>query len=273
VAATGLALAVSGLFLLLGSADVRSDEGGPSLKPARKDTPARIQPKETTLSATIKPTEARPGETVVYSVTAKIDPGWHIYKYAKTDDMQGPSETRRNRLVWDHFDTVKPGILYRSGQLNDDQLEAAIRQYGIRTIVNLQIPSDELHAERNVARRMGIDFVNLPMPGDGFGKPSQFREILKACDDPDRRPVLVHCARGTCRTGAAVALFRFERDGWTIEDVDAEMKRQAYRDGWLPGYIYEMVKTRPGQDLFEPSVQIERNLPVAARSKEATDVR
>ena len=27
-------------------------------------------------------------------------------------------ETRRNRLVWDHFDVVKPDILYRSGQLN-----------------------------------------------------------------------------------------------------------------------------------------------------------
>ena len=31
-------------------------------------------------------------------------------------------ETRRNRLVWDHFDVVKPDILYRSGQLNPDQL-------------------------------------------------------------------------------------------------------------------------------------------------------
>ena len=39
------------------------------------------------------------------------------------------------------------------------------------------------------------------MTGDGFGQEMQFREVLKACDDPDRRPVLIHCARGTCRTG------------------------------------------------------------------------
>ena len=41
-------------------------------------------------------------------------------------------ETQRNRLVWDHFDVVKPGILYRSGQLNPDQLTAAVRnpRYG-----------------------------------------------------------------------------------------------------------------------------------------------
>ena len=83
------------------------------------------------------------------------------------------------------------------------------------------------------------------MPGDGFGEEWQFREILEILDDPDRCPVLVHCARGTCRTGAAVALYRFERDGWTIDDVAVEMRRQTYRYGWLPGYMYAMAKNRP----------------------------
>ncbi len=38
------------------------------------------------------------------------------------------NETQRNRLVWDHFDVVKPGILYRSGQLNADQLAHVVRR-------------------------------------------------------------------------------------------------------------------------------------------------
>ena len=54
----------------------------------------------------------------------------------------GHGPDARNRLVWDHFDTVKRGILYRSGQLNSDQLELAVARYGIKTVVNLQIPSD-----------------------------------------------------------------------------------------------------------------------------------
>jgi protein tyrosine/serine phosphatase len=172
-------------------------------------------------------------------------------------------ETRRNRLVWDHFDVVKPGVLYRSGQLNGDQLAEVVARYGIRTLVNVQVPGigRGVETERIVARRLGIDYVNLPMPGDGFGEEAQFREVLKACDDPARRPVLVHCARGTCRTGAAVALYRFERDGWTIDDVAAEMKHQTYREGWLPGYVYGMVHSRPGQDLYEPPITIDRNLP------------
>jgi len=152
---------------------------------------------------------------------------------------------RQNRLQWDHWDVVKPGILYRSGQLTGDQLTEAVKRYGIKTVVNFQLPDEELRAERDLTERLGVGFLNLPMSGDGFGREHQFREVLEAVDDPERRPVLVHCARGTCRTGAAVALYRYERDGWTIDDVAAEMRRQSYRDGWLPGYVFAMSKNKP----------------------------
>ncbi len=163
-------------------------------------------------------------------------------------------ENRRNRLSWDHFDVVKHGILYRCGQLSGDQLTEATRLYGLKTIVNFQVPGAEVEAERDLAASLGVEFLNLPMPGDGFGRESQFREVLAACDDPERRPVLIHCARGTCRTGAAVALYRFERDGWTLADVSAEMERQSYRHGWLPGYIYGMVEDRPRDEMSYPAI-------------------
>ncbi len=46
----------------------------------------------------------------------------------------------------------------------------------------------EMKAERDLTRELGVDFVNLPMPGDGLGEEWQFREVLKILDDPDRRP-------------------------------------------------------------------------------------
>jgi protein tyrosine phosphatase (PTP) superfamily phosphohydrolase (DUF442 family) len=168
---------------------------------------------------------------------------------------------RQGRLVWDHWDESKRGILYRSGQLTSEQLTRASRRFGIRTVINLQMPGEELEEERELTKRLGVDFVNLPMPGDGFGEEWQFREILKIIDDPERRPVLVHCARGTCRTGAAVAMYRFERDGWTIDDVAVEMRRQTYRYGWLPGYIYAMSKNKPASVLPQPEMFYERNRP------------
>jgi protein tyrosine/serine phosphatase len=166
---------------------------------------------------------------------------------------------RQGRLQWDHWDEVKRGVLYRSGQLSGDQLTEAVTRYRIRTIINLQQAGPELDAERALCARLGVDFVNLPMPGDGFGEESQFREILKIVDEPQQRPVLVHCARGTCRTGAAVAMYRFERDGWTIDDVAVEMRRQTYRYGWLPGYIYAMAKNKPSAGSTPTEMIYDRN--------------
>ena len=180
------------------------------------------------------------------------------------------SMDRQGRLVWDHWDEVKRGVLYRSGQLAPDQLAEAIKRYNIRTVINLQWPGEEMSAERALCRRLGVDFVNLPMPGDGLGEQWQFRQILTILDDPDRRPALVHCARGTCRTGAAVAFYRFERDGWTPEDVATELRRQTYHYGLLPGYIYAMVKTRPAS-LLQAEAVFDRNREPGVPRREADD--
>ena len=176
---------------------------------------------------------------------------------------------RQNQLLWDHWDVVKPGILYRSGQLTSNQLAEAVRRYGIRTIVNFQLPGKEMETERAIARTLGVDFVSLPMPGDGFGEEYQFRKVLEIVDDQSRRPVLVHCARGTCRTGSAVALYRFERDGWTLGDVAAELRRQTYRDGFIPGYIYAMVKVKPSLVVHQPKTIDDRNRATPAQMPES----
>jgi protein tyrosine/serine phosphatase len=182
-------------------------------------------------------------------LSAMMVAGWLI-----TLDRQG-----QLLLLWDHWDEVKPGILYRSGQLSSDQLREAVKRFQIRTVINLQWPGDELKEERTLSRRLGVDFVNLPMPGDGLGEEWQFREFLKIVDDPARRPALVHCARGTCRTGASVAFYRFERDGWTPEDVANELERQTYHYGLVPGYIYAMVKTKPLSSLLKADMVVDRN--------------
>ncbi|WP_165244176.1 fused DSP-PTPase phosphatase/NAD kinase-like protein [Paludisphaera soli] len=180
---------------------------------------------------------------------------------------------RQNRLRWDHWDVVKPGVLYRSGQLTSDQLTEAVRRYGIKTVVNFQLPGGEAAEERELTKKLHVGFVNLPMPGDGFGREEQFRKVLEVIDAPDRRPVLVHCARGTCRTGSAVAMYRFERDGWTIDDVSAEARRQTYREGWIPGYIFAMARNKPDSDLHHPITIDERNLPEEPIAEEAADER
>ena len=61
-------------------------------KPAKKDTAAALKPSQATLTATVEPAEAKPGDTVTFKVTAKLDSGFHIYKYSK-EQGEGPVPT------------------------------------------------------------------------------------------------------------------------------------------------------------------------------------
>lgn len=56
-----------------------------------------------------------------------------------------------------------------------------------------------------------------------------------------------------------MALYRYERDGWTIQDVAAELRRQTYRDGHIAGYIYAMARTKPSLALHHPVTIEDRN--------------
>jgi thiol:disulfide interchange protein len=70
-------------------------------KPAKKDSRPAARPKEATFKTSVTPAEAKPGDTVSYKVTAKIDAPWHIYKYSKEESQNGPKYTE-----FDFFDTA-----------------------------------------------------------------------------------------------------------------------------------------------------------------------
>ena len=70
-----------------------------------------------------------------------------------------------------------------------------------------------------------------------------------------------------------MAFYRFERDGWTPEDVAAELNRQTYHYGLLPGYIYAMVKTKPSTTILRSEMISDHNLEADPARKEAADER
>jgi len=61
-------------------------------KPAKKDTSTRLKSKNAALTTSVEPAEAKPGELVTFKVTAKLDPGYHIYKYSNVEGT-GPVNT------------------------------------------------------------------------------------------------------------------------------------------------------------------------------------
>jgi thiol:disulfide interchange protein DsbD len=91
-----LAAALTAALMLTPSASPAQDA-----RPAKKDSSARMKPKDVAVTASVTPAEAKPGDTVTYKVHARLNPGWHIYTYSKEPQGEGPRNTR-----FDLFDTA-----------------------------------------------------------------------------------------------------------------------------------------------------------------------
>lgn len=123
-------------------------------------------------------------------------------------------------LVWrhktspNHFLTVTPGVLYRSGLLRSQNLAYVFDEYGIKTIVNLIDPGPmnarQLEEEMRIAAERGVRFVDIPIEPETPPDEKQLARWLALIDDPANHPVLVHCKHGVVRTGMMVAAYEVE---------------------------------------------------------------
>ncbi|HQR07270.1 MAG TPA: tyrosine-protein phosphatase [Gemmatales bacterium] len=145
-----------------------------------------------------------------------------------------------------HLYVVKPGVLYRSGQLTPKSLARVIYENNIGTVVNLRSPdahkTDKSDSwEEELCFKSFVRFVSIPFrPAEHpknlsmaesheiiEGAAERFLEILS---DPVSypQPILVHCLAGVHRTGLMVALFRMEKDGWSKDQAIEEMQQRGF---------------------------------------------
>lgn len=142
--------------------------------------------------------------------------------------------------VWArNFGVVTPGEVYRSGRLTPTAMARVIENRQIRTIIDLGAyhpgSIEERRAQRT-AEAMGVPRYRLDLEGDATGNPNEYAHALRIINDPANRPVLVHCAAGSERTGCLVALYRAQEAGETVaKSIDGLMdEAQRYRDSTQP---------------------------------------
>lgn len=128
-----------------------------------------------------------------------------------------------------HYGVVAEGILYRCGQPAPEELSDLIRRLSLRTVVSLRgqregdDPDAWERAERAVCDEHGAAFVAIPCNHKNPPTIAQARQFIELCENPDRRPVLVHCRLGQQRTLLFCALYRVHVDGLAPDEAEREM--------------------------------------------------
>lgn len=169
--------------------------------------------------------------------------------------------------------------LYRGAQPKRGGI-GRLAQLGVKTIVNLRPDDERSRREEQEARAAGLRYFNVSvekitlmealksltdlrhfnLPFNMLGRPTdeQVERVLSIINAPENQPVFVHCKRGADRTGAIIAIYRIEHDGWTSERAKAEANR--YGMGWWErgkkDYIREYYRRRLQRNAtgFAPSV-------------------
>lgn len=150
----------------------------------------------------------------------------------------------RHQFAPRNFGVVEPGCIFRSGRLTPRMIRKVRREHGIKTIIDLgAFPAgtdDELLMQRT-ARELGLTrYVMRGVFGNATGNPNVYLRAVRLLADADSHPVLIHCAAGAERTGAAVILFRHLVQGKPIDEVYDEALRFRHdplKNKEMKGYV------------------------------------
>ena len=124
-----------------------------------------------------------------------------------------------------NFHAVEAGILYRSAQPDRDDLAAAARHHGIKSVLNLRgrNPGSPWYDEEIAAsRELGLTHYNYPISAHRLVTRQQIAELLDIVRQAPK-PLLIHCMSGSDRAGLVSALYRFALAGATPEDAEREL--------------------------------------------------
>ena len=128
-----------------------------------------------------------------------------------------------------NFHTVIPGAVYRSAQLDPEDLDIRILELGIRSIINLRMLEASIDDGLGTARRRGVAHYSIRMSAPRLAPRSTVQELVEILDAAER-PILIHCRNGTDRSGWASAVATLLA-GAPIEQARAQF---APRYGYLP---------------------------------------
>jgi protein tyrosine/serine phosphatase len=121
--------------------------------------------------------------------------------------------------------TVAPGQVYRSAQMNGDDLTRCVNKYGIKSILNLrgENPTTSWH-QTEIATSAKLNVVHYDR-SLGSGEQLTFEQMddLVTLLRQSPKPILIHCYGGADRSGLVSALYCFAIEGEKPEEADRQL--------------------------------------------------
>jgi len=151
--------------------------------------------------------------------------------------------------IVDNFHEVAPGI-YRSGLISE---EAAphLKELGVKTVINFD--NKEKRARKEIANLELSGIYTIWIPWSGWEEPEDrhMDTFLALMKTESLKPILIHCKKGSERTGLAIGLWRVAALGWPAEKAYEEMRSYGYRTslwGHFKRYLYRFARKRGEQE-------------------------
>lgn len=134
----------------------------------------------------------------------------NLFRLVGAGTLLGMSAEAGRVLFGSNEHTVIPGKVYRTAQLSQQRLERAIEEKQIRTVINLRgLGPDQgwYLEEARATHAKGISQEDITLSAKRFPPPSEIARLIEVLDHSEY-PILIHCARGSDRTGLACTMVK-----------------------------------------------------------------
>lgn len=134
-----------------------------------------------------------------------------------------------------NFRSLHP-YLFCGGRPSEEGL-IKLKTMGVATVINLRKTKRSIESEKLLCKKLGLDYLSLPIAHDGPTKAqvdSFMKEarLAKASYNPETKKatnaVYLHCSFGEDRTGCMIGIYRMVEDGWSQVDALNEMHKYGF---------------------------------------------
>jgi tyrosine-protein phosphatase SIW14 len=135
-------------------------------------------------------------------------------------------------VAWPGLAAEPPAADVRNfGQVNDHLYRGAapsavaiqeLGAMGVKLMIDLRESGPVTLHEKAQAEKLGIRYVNIPLPPTSAPTQSEIAHVLSLLSQNESARIFVHCRRGKDRTGTVIACYRIQHDGWANKKALAE---------------------------------------------------